>query len=946
MDENKPGSSPPGKIIDYASAKLLRGRQDTPKSRRVVPVREFLSELYPDAISTDAQLVLWSMSRKGTKHATDWTTEIEDACTIAKGYRQSKHVYFGVCLQNPHAALNVARQRRPDATLITARGSETSAVIMPALWVDIDCREGKHAQKRLPSRSEAVELLGAVPVEPSALVWSGGGFHAYWIFREPLEMPTEDERKAARDLVARLQGAIARDAQANGWTIDNTADLARVLRLPNTFNHKTSPPQQCTIEHWSSARYNPSDFDALPTLDELGEWPSEVTPPSLPRDRRTRKKQRDEGEPADYRAIMSGCSWLRHCEKDAAYLPEPEWYAALSIVARSRDNDTSGVELGHQLSKSYPGYDPAETERKIRQALTSSSARTCGYIAGKLGAWTPHCQTCAHWDRIKSPIVLGRRRPPGKPAANEKARTNILITTHEKDIADETLQTVIKADSGSERSIYQRFGLLVHVVRDELEEGPENRQTTGKDKNSKKQRAIRRPTGSPTIRDLPAPRLREIISEHCAFARSVRSGSDELRAAHTPDWLVAALIARGEWRDIPRLEAVIEGPVYLADGTILQNPGYHAPSGILYVPNADFEPVPEKPNAEQIKGALTLLDEVVCDFPFESETHKSAWMASVLTPLCRFAFMGPSPLNLIDANVAGAGKSMLADTAALIVSGRPAARMRYSPHEDEMRKAITSLALSGTQTVLIDNLTGRLSSASLDTALTATTWMDRMLGTNRTLEIPLDITWYATGNNVSIGADTYRRSLHIRLESHEEHPERRTDFRHPNLLDWIARNRYRIQSAALTLLRGYFVAGRPDQHLSGWGSYEEWSAIVRGCIVWLGLPDPGITRDELEDVDDSRLLLLRIVRGLEKMIQDKGQSLNAVEILELAEHPQTLYPGFAAVLQELPRVRGGKITPRILGYYLRDQRNRYVEGRRILMTRSGRRGRCWFIDRK
>jgi hypothetical protein len=32
-------------------------------------------------------------------------------------------------------------------------------------------------------------------------------------------------------------------AEAKGWTIDATADLARVLRLPGTINHKSDPIQ-------------------------------------------------------------------------------------------------------------------------------------------------------------------------------------------------------------------------------------------------------------------------------------------------------------------------------------------------------------------------------------------------------------------------------------------------------------------------------------------------------------------------------------------------------------------------------------------------------------------------------------------------------------------------------------------------------------------------------
>ena len=54
---------------------------------------------------------------------------------------------------------------------------------------------------------------------------------------------------------------------------------------------------------------------------------------------------------------------------------------------------------------------------------------------------------------------------------------------------------------------------------------------------------------------------------------------------------------------------------------------------------------------------------------------------------------------------------------------------------------------------------------------------------------PLYMTWFATGNNVMIAADTARRVCHIRLESPCERPEERGGFRQPDLLAWIGENR-------------------------------------------------------------------------------------------------------------------------------------------------------------
>src|SRR5262249_3875877 len=90
--------------------------------------------------------------------------------------------------------------------------------------------------------------------------------------------------------------------------------------------------------------------------------------------------------------------------------------------------------------------------------------------------------------------------------------------------------------------------------------------------------------------------------------------------------------------------------------------------------------------------------------------------------------------------------------------------------------------------------------------------------------------------------DTPRRVLPIRLESPLERPEERTGFRYPNLRAHVLANRGPLLSAALTILRAYCVAGRPDQGLTPWGGFEGWSDLVRNTVVWCGLPDRGVTR--------------------------------------------------------------------------------------------------------
>src|SRR5262249_14668759 len=249
-------------------------------------------------------------------------------------------------------------------------------------------------------------------------------------------------------------------------------------------------------------------------------------------------------------------------------------------------------------------------------------------------------------------------------------------------------------------------------------------------------------------------------------------------------------------------------------------PGYDPETGLLLEPAGPLPDVPGLPTHNDALAASGALFEVVGDFPFERPVHRAAWLAGLLTPLARFAFTGPAPLFLVDANVRGAGKGLLLDCISRIATGERFTIAAYTADEDELRKRITALALAGDRLVLFDNLEGRFGNAVLDAALTGTAWKDRLLGVNRLAEAPLYMTWFATGTNVAVAADTARRICHCRLESPEERPEERSEFQHPNLLAWVGANRGRLLAAALTILRAYCAAGRPDLGLPAWGSFE------------------------------------------------------------------------------------------------------------------------------
>lgn len=166
----------------------------------------------------------------------------------------------------------------------------------------------------------------------------------------------------------------------------------------------------------------------------------------------------------------------------------------------------------------------------------------------------------------------------------------------------------------------------------------------------------------------------------------------------------------------------------------------------------------------------------------------------------------------------------------------------------------------------------------------------------------------------------------------------------------MSEERHRLLPAALTLLRAYEVAGRPDQGLRPWGSYESWSDLVRGALVWMGMPDPAETREGLESAaDPESAARASLVEGLAEVFESLGRSATAGELLKELEEPgnsdhyTTLRLAFG---ESFPRLKSGELpSTRSLGKKLRSIRDRVVGGRAIVQLGKTKHGIHWSLKR-
>lgn len=522
--------------------------------------------------------------------------------------------------------------------------------------------------------------------------------------------------------------------------------------------------------------------------------------------------------------------------------------------------------------------------------------------------------------------LVGRARKwlaKSVPAQDVGNKTVITVTFDELETADQVLPAIAQLPN-----VFKRGWALVQILRDD------DQTTVGE---------IEREPEAPRIAEMLKPRLRELISHVCSFRKWKTSGDGEskLVPCPVPDDPVSAIFVRGEWPGIRHLENITESPVLRADGSVLETPGYDRATGVFYEPNADYPPILPEPTIDDARRALATIYDVVDEFPFGGTEHLSAWFALLLTPFARPAIDGCVPFGLLDKNAHRVGATRLADVIGVIYSGRPLPKMSLA-NEDEMRKRVLALAIAGDPIVILDNATGTLDSQVFAGAITSMTVQDRQLGVSSMVALPMRALWIVTAANLTLSNELVGRALHVRLETLLENPEKRSDFKYPNLLPHVLEQRPALVAAALTILRAYFVAGCPDQGLDSWGSFEEWSRIIRGALVWVGLPDPIGGRVELIESGDSELgTLERVLIEWEKL----GKPMLVSDVLSEMQIGAFAHAGLKEALAELCECSPERLTARVVSARLRKYRRRVVGGRRLDQKPKTMHGIPWYVRR-
>ena len=327
--------------------------------------------------------------------------------TVGKWVTQNKDIYF---------ALSTFEK--------SGKRTAENARHIRSLFIDMDGYENKKAAAFALDgflAKTGIDLLGS-----PYIVSSGGGLHCYWPFTEDVEV---DEWKPVAENFKRL---CRQEALSIDMTV--TADAARVLRIPETFNNKakyaTPRPVRIlaegdTFDFHDLANHIQSQLkNAPPPLPPKGK-----TDLALPGKRPEMALSATtvklfENSVTKFKHIYKktkdgvGCDQLRYYAENATEDGmEPLWRGWLSIAQKCEDVEKAAV----WLSDLHP-YPHERMHQKLAEIKGP-------YPCVKFDSENPGiCDGCPHRGKITNPLALGRE------TAVTTAETTIKVEGSDKQI--------------------------------------------------------------------------------------------------------------------------------------------------------------------------------------------------------------------------------------------------------------------------------------------------------------------------------------------------------------------------------------------------------------------------------------------------------------------------------------------------------------------------------
>ena len=788
--------------------------------------REFLQTLWGEI--PDGKVLIWMLPDKKSR----WYAHFENIDDDMR-FHENEDVYTGVGIA-PKEGLRLPSNKRL---------KEWEVAGIAGLWADIDIAHGVHKKAEMlpPSIEQALEVLNELPFQATMVANSGHGLQLWWVFKEVWLFADEDERESARRVCQWWHKMLKELFAVHNWTVDSTFDLARVMRLPGTWNNK-EPEDRKPVEvvGGTKERYDRANFLEL--------------------------------VPGDFEATPMGVRVTRNADGNGY-----EFVPGSSGLTMDPDAEPSSTRM-ETLLKLEPRFSATWDKNRPDLADQSPSAYDMALANFAVRAEWPDQEVC-------NLLIAFRRRHRLELKLREDYYARTIGKAHldaptmpPKNQGHSQLGSPASEQVQSEAADegYDPMGLRSTVVLVQ-DEGVNVKACVA---------AVTASNDPPNFFSVPDARGicvlagKEVrvctpteshleIANRGKFLKWDKKG--KLQNA-TPTVTLMKLVHVALRRALPTFNGVKRLP-FLWNGKLFGQPGYHPESGY-------FVDVPEDIDLTlSVADGLEVIEEYLGEFPYETAADKANAFSTIIgAPL---KVLGNAPGLYVDKPASQTGASLLCTCLAWIIDGRHPAIVTQGTSTGELDKRVITKLKDNPAAIIIDNITGVLDSVMLVSGMTDHYFGGRLLNVNDDAVVETkNLALMFTGNNFLASRDLLNRCLRCRLDANHPMPETRSGFRHV-LPAAVRKNRSTLVSAVASIVQRWIEAGMPKGNPI-LGAFPDYTQALSGLMTFAGM----------SDLDGNRARMVRAVvppaENLEPIVCQWWEAHNsapvsAKDLLPLAE---------------------------------------------------------------
>lgn len=441
------------------------------------------------------------------------------------------------------------------------------------------------------------------------------------------------------------------------------------------------------------------------------------------------------------------------------------------------------------------------------------------------------------------------------------------------------------------------------------------------------------------------------IAQYWQWQKTEKSVDERL--IDPPAKVIKKILSMHKHRGLKPLNAVINAPTITHDDHIVSKQGYDK-STKLYLDCLDHGVnVPALVSEQDAIAAYHELMKPFGTFDFADDVSRSVALSAVLTAITR-PTQSTAPAFAFDAPKQGSGKTYFCECLGLLATGTtPAMTPSIEKNEDEIRKTLLSMVIEGRRFIIWDNIMGHFNSATMASFLTSERFSGRILGMSQSVEVAHRAMLLLTGNNITLVGDMPRRVLTCRFDTGIENPTQAQ--RDLSAIDglkpaaYIEHNRYKLATAAITLIRGYIQS---DAHRAGGIakdrllSFEDWDTVARQPVLWLSkrveeLTDPKRSIDDNMEKDPEHETLSELLEHI--YTWRNCRPFTSKELYDHAIRNACIDNELQEILLDL---NGGKsLSSRSVGMILKFRHGRIADGLKMELAKTSTKGNSFKVTK-